>query len=349
MNIKIFSGFIFIFLSSFAKSQVADNANSAGVYRPANMVVVEGGTIPKWSASTFENQLEELKEDPLEGASVKNSNDLIKKLRNETSRSIFQGEKVKTFMIADVETTWGEWKAVLQWAKEHDYKNLDNTGFGSADDHPVRVTSAINMMIWCNAKSEMEGLKPVYKIKGRIYRDGPETKNSIYPKIAYLPEIDLKANGYRLPTEIEWEWAALGGTQSQGYLFSGGNKPNEVAWHGWNTENTIEPYDYTIPPPHASKNLSKSERNKKTWAQGTMPVALKKPNELGLYDMSGNVGEVCGEGAQKGASFQSDFVLLPTARSCTKEPLKHNYNNQPYPKPLSNPFAGFRLARNYSF
>ena len=76
----------------------------------------------------------------------------------------------------------------------------------------------------------------------------------------------LTGKNFRFPTEAEWEFAARGGNLSEGYLFSGGNQPvGDVAWYKTNSESK------------------------------THPVAQKKPNELGLYDMSGNVAEWCSD------------------------------------------------------
>ena len=86
--------------------------------------------------------------------------------------------------------------------------------------------------------------------------------------IAKLNEMTGKI--FRLPTEAEWEFAARGGNNSQGYLYAGSNNINDV---GWCSENTSQIYQGD--------------------GYGPQTVATKEPNELGLYDMSGNVMEWC--------------------------------------------------------
>ena len=73
---------------------------------------------------------------------------------------------------------------------------------------------------------------------------------------------------FRLPTEAEWEYAARGGKNSQGFKYSGSNNIDEVAWYYYNCDGYLH------------------------------PVAQKKPNELGIYDMSGNVREWCSDWAE---------------------------------------------------
>ena len=123
-----------------------------------------------------------------------------------------------------------------------------------------------------------------------------------------------------MPTEAEWEFAARGGTKSAGYNYSGSNNINAVAWY-W-------------------KNAGNKRRSSPTF--GTHVVKTKKPNELGIYDMSGNVFEWCADwyddytdAAQtnpQGASSGSDRVArggswgISSARYCRS---LHRHGNVP--------------------
>jgi len=212
--------------------------------------------------------------------------------------SALAGTPVPTFAIAKYEVTWDVWEDVRNWAVANGYTDLANVGSASAGNRPVEDVSWYDAVKWSNAKSEREGLEPVYWVNGEVYRTG-ETP----------PAVRANANGYRLPMEAEWEWAARGGVSSKGYVYSGSDDADAVAWYWGNSQD------------------------------GTKAPGTKAANELGLHDMTGNVWEWCGQlGAGslrpfRGGSWNNEAVAV-AARLGNRVPNDRIWG------------IGFRLARN---
>lgn len=142
---------------------------------------------------------------------------------------------------------------------------------------PVEMVSWYDCIEYCNKRSIKENLQPYYNID-RNKKD-PNNKSD-NDDLKWTVTINAGANGYRLPTEAEWEYAAGGGQMSESYTYSGSNDVEEVAWYWKNAGNKYLSGDWSWPAIEGNNTKTKA-------------IGAKKPNELGLYDMSGNVREWC--------------------------------------------------------
>jgi formylglycine-generating enzyme required for sulfatase activity len=206
---------------------------------------------------------------------------------------------VSSFYIGKYEVTQKEYEAIMG-------SNPSDTYKGIGDNYPVNEVSWYDAVAYCNALSRKEGLTPCYNGSGDSIR------------------CNFSANGYRLPTEAEWEFAARGGNSSRGYTYSGSNNVGSVAWYDSNSGNK------------------------------THPVGQKQANELGLYDMSGNVYEWCWDWC---GGYSSGSQTDPTGPSSGSYRINRGgswtyygrtcrsaYRSHYYPS-NRNYYLGFRVVR----
>ena len=232
----------------------------------------------------------------------------------------------KSFYMGKYEVTQAEYEKYCSYGG-----SSPSSSYGDGDNYPAYYVSWYDALVYCNKRSMAERLTPCYSINGSTdpaaWGNVPTSSNSTWNAVV----CDWNANGYRLPTEAEWEYAARAGDNTVDSLtYSGTSNVDELGEYAWYTSNS----------------------NNKTHEAGT-----KSPNEFGLYDMSGNVWEWCWNWVTDSYDAEAEGGSDPTGASSGSSrvnrggswlnrsgicAVSYRYDDFPYGR---NGYLGFRVVR----
>jgi formylglycine-generating enzyme required for sulfatase activity len=239
---------------------------------------------------------------------------------------------VSAFHLAQRPVTSAEWGEVRTWATSRGYSDLA-AGEGKAGNHPIVGVTWWDVVKWCNARSERDGLTPCYTSGGNVFKTG-----------TVVPSVSWSANGYRLPTEAEWEKAARGGLA--GKRFPWGDTITHAQANYFS--DAALPYDQ-----------SPTRGYHPQWGTGAQPwsspVGTYGANAYGLTDMAGNVWQWCWdwfgpydlEAATdpRGASQGSDRIFRGGGWGNSASLCRSAFRGY-YPPTYRSNAIGFRVARS---